>query len=118
MDVENVTIADLQKRCYERLPLYDEKAVKKIIAVFLEELGKAIIESPCVKLKGLFAIRHKQWNEKRMGGFGNTKVYPAHMGLKATFSKSCLLKEVEKHYKDTGKVRPGSLNDIPLNDFK
>lgn len=118
VEKEEVILKDLLKRCNERLPLYNEKAIKEIVTVFLEELKDAIIKNYCVQLRGYFAIRHKWRNEKMTGNFGNPIIYPAHMGLKVTFSKDNILKPLDKYYKDTDKKIPGSLYDIPLDNFK
>lgn len=118
VEKEEVTLPQLLKRCNERLPLYNEKVIKEIIVVFLEELRDAMIKNYCVKLRGFFAFRHKWMNEKRVGNFGEPIVYPAHMAIRTSISREKILKPLDKYYKDTDKKKPGSLYDIPLKDFK
>lgn len=118
IEKEEVTLSQLIKRSSERLPLYNEKAIKEIITVFMEELRDAMIKSCCVNLKGFFAFRHKWRNAKKIGNFGSPMIYPAHMTIVTTLSRTKILTPLNKHYKETGKQIPGSLYDIPLKDFK
>ena len=116
---DKVTMEQLIDKCCEKLPVYDNKVIKEIIMVFLEELRDSIIKNYCVSLRGFFAFRHKHVNARP-----NDKLYgvpsprPETMKLKVTFSKSKVLKPLNKYYKDTKKKVPGSLYEIPLEDFK
>ena len=118
VEKEEVQLSDLLKRCNERLPLYNDKVIKEIVMVFLDELRDAMIKNYCVKLRGFFAFRHKWKNERRVGDFGEPTIYPAHMSIRTTISRDKILKPLDKYYKDTGKKKPGSLYDIPLGNFK
>lgn len=116
---DNVTLSQLIDKCCERLPLYDNKVIKEIIMVFLEELRDSIIKNYCVSLRGFFAFRHKHMNGNPNNKLnGEPKPKPDYMKLKVTFSKSQVLNPLNKYYKESQKKKPGSLFDIPLKDFK
>lgn len=118
IEKEEVTLSQLLSRCNERLPLYDNRAIKEIIMVFMEELRDAMIKNYCVSLRGYFIFRHKRKNARIFSNFGNPVEYPERMTIKTTFSKDRVLNPLNKYYEKTGKKKPGSLNDIPLKDFK
>ena len=116
---DNVTLSQLIDKCCERLPLYDNKVIKEIIMVFLEELRDSIIKNYCVSLRGFFAFRHKHMNGNPNNKLnGEPKPKPDYMKLKVTFSKSQVLNPLNKYYKESQKKKPVSLFDIPLKDFK
>lgn len=117
---DKVLLSQLIDKCNERLPLYDKKAIKEIITVFMDELRDSIIHNYCVELHGFFAFRHKYMNEKRSNNlFGETTTIPASMKVKVTFSKKSILEPLNKFYKKSGKKIPGTLYDIPLDkNFK
>lgn len=118
IEKEEITLSELLRRTNEKLPLYNEKAIKEIVLAFLEELRHAMIENYCVNLRGYFAFRHKHKNARRVGNFGNPIDYPEYMTIKTTLSKTRIFKPLNQYYKETGKKIPGSLYDIPLKNFK
>lgn len=114
-----VTMAELIKRTSDKLPIYNEKAIKEIIVTFMNELRDSIIHNEIVELRKYFAFRHKRTNERVTSDFnGEPITIPARMIIKTNFSKKSILDPLNKYYKKTSKKTPGSLYDLPLKDFK
>jgi nucleoid DNA-binding protein len=118
MESENnkVHMKELIEATAEKLPLYNKKAIKEIITVFMEELRDSIIKNHQVSLRGFFTFRHRLVNEKTLSNFGDPIVYPEHVAVKLTFSKNHILNPLNRYYKKTNKEIPGSLRDVPIDD--